>query len=104
MHSYSVLSLPGAFGTMDELFEVLTLIQTGKVEDFPVVLMGADYQRPPVVGAHQHDREVLDLAGLDQRQHLEQLVHGAERARKAQDRVAMHHELYLTTGEVPELT
>lgn len=45
-YSYAFVVLPGGFGTMDELFEVLTLIQTGKLYDFPVAVMGTDYYGP----------------------------------------------------------
>ena len=40
--------VPGGYGTLDELFEVAALIQTGKITDFPFVLIGADYWRPLV--------------------------------------------------------
>lgn len=45
-YSYAFIVLPGGFGTMDELFEVLTLVQTGKLHNFPVALMGTDYYGP----------------------------------------------------------
>ena len=45
-YSYAFVVMPGGFGTMDELFEAATLIQTKKIEDFPLVLMGVDYWRP----------------------------------------------------------
>ncbi len=42
-YSVAFLIFPGGFGTMDELYESLTLVQTGKIEHFPVVLFGSDY-------------------------------------------------------------
>jgi uncharacterized protein (TIGR00730 family) len=51
--------MPGGFGTLDELFESLTLIQTGKVRDFPVVLVGTSYWQ----GMLDWMRDVLLPAG-----------------------------------------
>ncbi|MFB9528904.1 LOG family protein [Nonomuraea roseola] len=42
-YSCGFITLPGGFGTLDELFEALTLVQTQKVTSFPVVLMGTEY-------------------------------------------------------------
>jgi uncharacterized protein (TIGR00730 family) len=50
---------PGGYGTFDELFESLTLVQTGKIEHFPIILFGRDYWQPMLlwlrdsVGAHE---------------------------------------------------
>ncbi|HEX5727357.1 MAG TPA: TIGR00730 family Rossman fold protein [Longimicrobiaceae bacterium] len=59
---------PGGFGTLDELFEALTLIQTGKVRDFPVILFGSaywqgllDWIRDPLLAEGKISRDDVDL-------------------------------------------
>jgi uncharacterized protein (TIGR00730 family) len=45
-YSYAFVVMPGGFGTMDELFEALTLVQTRKIRNFPIILMGTDFWDP----------------------------------------------------------
>jgi uncharacterized protein (TIGR00730 family) len=45
-YSYAFIVMPGGVGTLDEMFEALTLIQTRKILGFPVILMGTDYWSP----------------------------------------------------------
>lgn len=47
-YSYAFVALPGGMGTLDEVFEAATLIQTGKMRGFPIVLLGTAYWRPLV--------------------------------------------------------
>jgi uncharacterized protein (TIGR00730 family) len=42
-YSYGFVHLPGGFGTLDEMFEALVLIQTQRLDDFPIILFGVDY-------------------------------------------------------------
>jgi len=45
-YSYAFVVMPGGFGTMDELWEIATLVQTRKVDGMPIVLMGREYWEP----------------------------------------------------------
>ncbi len=45
-YSYAFVALPGGLGTLDELAEALTLVQTGKIANFPIVLIGREYWQP----------------------------------------------------------
>ncbi len=58
--SCAFVMLPGGFGTLDELFEVLTLVQTGKVRRVPLILVGSDHWR----GLVDWMRDRLEADGL----------------------------------------
>jgi len=45
-YSYAFVALPGGLGTLDEIFETATLIQTGKIQEFPLVLIGREFWQP----------------------------------------------------------
>lgn len=65
-YSYGFLVMPGGFGTLDELFEALTLIQTRKIDDFEIVLMGTEYWQPilDVVGPRMVEWGTIDASDL----------------------------------------
>jgi uncharacterized protein (TIGR00730 family) len=45
-YSYAFIALPGGFGTLDEIFETVTLVQTGKIQEFPIILVVRDFWEP----------------------------------------------------------
>ncbi|HUO58904.1 MAG TPA: TIGR00730 family Rossman fold protein [bacterium] len=66
-YASAVIVLPGGFGTMDELFEVLTLVQTHKIDPFPIVLIGREFWKGMVEWVENSilgDRRYIDREDL----------------------------------------
>ncbi|MFD6102695.1 LOG family protein, partial [Nocardia salmonicida] len=70
-YSQAFVCLPGGFGTLDELFEALTLVQTRKITRFPIILFGTaywsglvDWLRSSLAGSGKISPEDLDLIQL----------------------------------------
>ena len=91
-YSTAFITFPGGYGTMDELFEALTLVQTGKVKQFPVVLFGRDYWgglagwlKERVAGEGKISPEDLNLFLVtdDPKQALTWIVEARERRTRA---------------------
>jgi len=64
-YSYAFIAMPGGFGTLDEIFEVATLIQTEKIKHFPVILMGQEYWRPLMDFLHERLLKEQTISPLD---------------------------------------
>jgi uncharacterized protein (TIGR00730 family) len=92
-YSQAFLIFPGGFGTADEMFEALVLIQTGKIENFPVILYGREYWRGLVdwlrgtvlAGGKIADADLRLMPLADSPEEAVRLVlHARERARRVQ--------------------
>ena len=76
LRARAIVAYPGGFGSLDELFEVLTLMQTKKVERFPIVLVGRDYWCEIINFKKMLEHGTIDLVDMD-------LIHFAETAAEA---------------------
>ncbi len=81
----ALVALPGGYGTFDELFEVLTLVQTRKIKPIPIVLVGESYWRRVVDIDYMVDEGVIDPEDRD-------LFWFAETAREIWDGILHWHE------------
>jgi hypothetical protein len=86
-YSYAFIAMPGGYGTLDEIFEVATLIETHKIKNFPFVLLGREYWGPLV--GFLHDR-LLEGKMID-REDFERffITDSPEEAVDAVSRIAM---------------
>jgi uncharacterized protein (TIGR00730 family) len=84
LRARAVAVFPGGYGTFDEMFELLTLIQTGKVRPLPILLFGKDYWNRVVNFEAMVDEGVIAPHDLD-------LIHWTENAQEAWDFVTNYY-------------
>lgn len=85
LRARAVAVFPGGYGTFDELFELLTLVQTGKVRPLPILLFGRDYWNRVVNFEAMVEEGVIAPHDLD-------LMHWCEEAQEAWDFVLRYYE------------
>lgn len=76
LRARAIVAYPGGFGSFDELFEVLTLMQTKKVERFPIILVGRDFWQEIINFKQMIEHGVIEQADVD-------LIHFVETAQEA---------------------
>jgi uncharacterized protein (TIGR00730 family) len=86
LRAKALVAFPGGYGTFDELFEVLTLVQTRKIKPMPVVLVGEDYWRRAVNLDFLVDEGVID-------QEDRELFWFAETAQEIWDSILHWHDV-----------
>ena len=95
MRSIALVCFPGGFGTLDELFETMTLVQTGKSRKRPILLFGRDFWTKLINFDHLVDTGMISPGDLS-------LFHFVETAEEAWDLLAGHYGFDLpdtVTGE-----
>ncbi len=86
LRARAIVAFPGGFGSFDELFEVLTLMQTKKVTRFPVILMGKEFWNQMV-----HFQEMIEFGVIDESDM--KVIHFAETAEQAWAIIRNHYQL-----------
>ena len=86
LRARAIVAYPGGFGSFDELFEVLTLMQTKKVERFPIILVGKTFWQEVVSFKRMLEYGVIDQVDMD-------LIHFVETAPEAWDVIRNWYQL-----------
>lgn len=86
LRARAIVAFPGGFGSFDELFEVLTLMQTKKVTRFPVILIGKEFWNQMV-----HFKEMIEFGVIDEGDM--KVIHFAETAEEAWGIIRNHYQL-----------
>ena len=85
MRAAALVTFPGGFGTLDELFNALTLRQTGRMQDIPIILYGTEYWKGIVNFQQLADEAVIRDSHLD-------LIDYADSPQEAWDIIQKFHE------------
>ena len=92
-YSYIFVIMPGGFGTLDEFFEAMTLIQTGKIQDFPVIVFCKDFHRELLAHIElMRQRKTISDSDLDLFLVTDSVEEAVEHIRNCIQRFGLTHE------------